>query len=97
MDKQRKLDLIQRSLGLRHKMKVHESMKQPETHEEMASMYLTQWEFEDELHAIEDILAEVRQKNVEEKRQRLLKSGVTKDSGPIVAQDEDDLPKKKKK
>jgi hypothetical protein len=85
MEKQLKLDLIQRSLGLRHKLKVHDSMKQPETHEDMAVMFLSKWEYEDELTAIEQILADVRQKNIEAKRARLLKHGVTKDSKLAVS------------
>ena len=57
MDKERKLELILRSLGLRHKLKVHESMKMPDTHDEIAVMMFAKWELEDELHAIESILA----------------------------------------
>jgi HD-like signal output (HDOD) protein len=68
MDKTQKLELIQRSLGLRHKLKVHESMKQPDTHEEIAIMLLTKWEYEDELRAIEELLAETRARNVASKR-----------------------------
>lgn len=74
MDKLQKLELIQRSLGLRHKLKVHESMKQPDNHEEIALMLLTRWEFEDEVRAIEEILAADRQKNVTAKRSVLEKT-----------------------
>ena len=73
MDKVRKLELIQRSLGIRHKLKVHESMKQPDTHEEVALMLLTKWEFEDELRAIEELLADTRQKNVAAKRGNIVR------------------------
>ena len=100
MDKQLKLELIQRSLGLKHKLKVHDSMKQPETHEDMAIMFLTKWEYEDELTAIEGIMAEQRQKNIEAKRAKLLKHGVTKDPRPgygAEAGEEDDQPSRKKK
>jgi hypothetical protein len=76
MDKVTKLELIQRSLGLRHKLKVHESMKQPETHEDIAIMLLTKWEYEDELRAIEEMLAESRSQNAHSKRQQILKEGV---------------------
>ncbi len=69
MDKERKLELIQRSLGIRHKMKVHESVKVPDSHEEVAVMMLSKWELEDELHAIELILADDRHDNVDKKRQ----------------------------
>ncbi|OFZ82900.1 MAG: hypothetical protein A2583_16615 [Bdellovibrionales bacterium RIFOXYD1_FULL_53_11] len=68
MDKQRKTELIQRSLGLRHKLKVHDSMKNPETHEELSVMLLCKWEFEDELKAIEEVLLESRIKNVAAKK-----------------------------
>ncbi|HLE00927.1 MAG TPA: hypothetical protein VJB59_11740 [Bdellovibrionota bacterium] len=43
-------------------------MKSPDTHEEMALMLLTKWEFEDELRAIEELLAEARHENVRHKR-----------------------------
>ncbi len=76
MDKNTKLELIQRALGLRHKLKVHESMKQPETHEEIAVMMLAKWEYEDELRAIEDLLNEARASNASHKRQQILKDGV---------------------
>ncbi len=68
MDRTRKLELIQRSLGLRHKIKVHESMKAPETHEDLALMLMAKWELEDELRAIEEMLSESRQENIVSKR-----------------------------
>lgn len=68
MEKVRKLELIQRSLGIRHKLKVHDSVKLADSHEEVAVMMLAKWELEDELHAIEQILAGVRHENVDEKR-----------------------------
>jgi len=71
MEKERKLELIQRSLGIRHKLKVHDSIKLPDNHEEVAIMMLSKWELEDELHAIERILAEIRHDNVEVKRERI--------------------------
>ena len=75
MDKVRKLELIQRSLGLRHKLKVHESMKSLESHEEIALMLITKWEFEDELRAIEELLADSRTKNTASKRAQIDKEG----------------------
>ncbi len=75
MDKIQKLELIQRSLALRHKLKVHESMKQPETHEDLAIMLLTKWEYEDELAAIEMMIADARSENVREKQKMLEKDG----------------------
>jgi HD-like signal output (HDOD) protein len=69
MDRHQKLELIQRSLGIRHKIKVHESMKSPDTHEELSLMLLAKWELEDELRAIEEILVEARGHNVHLKKQ----------------------------
>lgn len=74
MEKPRKLELVQRSLALRHKLKVHESMKAPETHDEHSLMMLTRWEIEDELKAIEELLAESRKENVARKRTQLEKA-----------------------
>ena len=68
MDRVRKLELIERSLGIRHKLKVHESIKTPDSHEELALMTLSKWELEDELRAIEEVLGEARMKNVAGKR-----------------------------
>jgi hypothetical protein len=72
MDRVRKLELIERSLGLRHKIKVHESMKPPENHEDLALMLLEKWEFEDELRALEEILSESRLKNIGSKRKVII-------------------------
>jgi len=77
MERVRKLELIQRSLGLRHKLKVHESMKAPETHEDLAVMLLAKWELEDELRAIEDLLAGSRDENVADKK-KLIHQGILK-------------------
>lgn len=77
MERNRKLELVQRSLGIRHKLKVHESMKAPDTHEELAMMLLARWELEDELHAIEEVMADVRQANV-----RARKALLTKEAQP---------------
>jgi HD-like signal output (HDOD) protein len=71
MDKAKKMELLRRSLGIRHKLKVHESTKQPETHEEIATMLLSKWELEDELRAIEEILADARQENTAAKRKSI--------------------------
>ncbi|OFZ20395.1 MAG: hypothetical protein A2X94_05270 [Bdellovibrionales bacterium GWB1_55_8] len=90
MDRVKKIELIQRSLGIRHKLKVHESMKAPETHEDLAVMLLAKWELEDELRAIEELLAENRQKNVAAKRAAHLKD----DSSPMA---EKSVAKKKTK
>jgi hypothetical protein len=79
MEKERKIELIQRSLGIRHKLKVHDSMKLPDSHEELAVMMLAKWELEDELHAIEQILAGIRHDNVDLKR-----SLIEKNDAPLV-------------
>ncbi|MBC7692850.1 MAG: hypothetical protein H7222_13900 [Methylotenera sp.] len=71
MEKTRRIELIQRSLGLRHKLKVHESSKLPDSHEELAVMLIAKWELEDELHAIEQMLAQSRHDNVQKKRQEM--------------------------
>jgi hypothetical protein len=96
MERERKLELIQRSLGLRHKIKVHESMKAPETHEDLSVMMLAKWELEDELAAIDQMLGESRAENVAEKRRVLLRHGPKKSSYLEAAptDDEDDEPKK---
>jgi len=72
MEREQKLELIQRSLGIRHKLRVHETMKAPDTHEEMAAILLARWELEDELRAIDEILNEHRSQNVQERRKTIL-------------------------
>lgn len=72
-----KLDLIERMLGLRHKLKVHDSMKVPDTHEELASSLNSRWEIEDEIRAIEELLAEDRAEIIAERREMLL-GGIVK-------------------
>ena len=93
MERIRKLELIQRSLGIRHKLKVHESMKTPESHEDMAVTLLSKWELEDELRAIEEILSEARAKNVATKRKVI---HATEDS-ELAAGPAKRTPKKSKK
>lgn len=39
MDRSRRIELVQRSLGIRHKLKVHESVRPADNHEDMASNY----------------------------------------------------------
>jgi hypothetical protein len=74
MNRDKKLELIERALGIRHKLKVHESMKQPDTHEEIAIMTIAKWELEDELKAIEQILEDDRSGNVKGKKTNLEKT-----------------------
>ncbi len=73
MDRVDKLELIKRSLGLRHKIKVHESIKSPDNHEELALMLLAKWELEDELRAIEQVLLESREENTARKKSQVEK------------------------
>ncbi len=74
MDKLRKLELVKRSLGLRHKIRVHESMKAPDNHEDLAVILLSRWELEDELKAIEEVLAEMRGGSVAVKKAHIDKN-----------------------
>ena len=67
MTRDEKIELIQRVLGLNHKLKVHDSMKSPETHEELSVSLLSRWELEDELKAIESLLEHERQLGVQAK------------------------------
>ncbi len=78
MQKETKRELLLRQLGLRHKLKVHDSFKQPETHEEIAANLLARWELEDEIAAIDSILADARKLASIEKRsliEKELKTG----------------------
>lgn len=68
MEKNEILALIERSLGLRHKLKVHESLEPPKTHEDLALMLMAKWEIEDEVKAIEDILQKIRDNRSSEKK-----------------------------
>ena len=78
MEREKKLELMQRTLGIKHKLKVFDSMKPPETHEDLAVMMLGRWELEDELHAIEELLNEARAKNIKAKRVLVEKESVLK-------------------
>jgi len=60
MERNEIIALVERSLGLRHKLKVHESLEAPKTHEDLALMLLAKWEIEDELKAIENIIHKIR-------------------------------------
>lgn len=80
MERSKKHDLLLRSLALKHKLKVHDSLPRPDTHEEITINELARWELEDELHAIEAILRDIRLASVQEKRQTIEKKGVKKKS-----------------
>lgn len=71
MEREEKLMLIQRSLGIRHKLKVYDSMKSPDTHEDLAIMMMARWDLEDELRAIEEILTQDRLAAVGIKRKEI--------------------------
>lgn len=57
MTRDEKMELIQRMLGLQHKLKVHDSVGTASNHEDMAASQLARWELEDEIAAIEKLLA----------------------------------------
>jgi hypothetical protein len=67
MTREEKIELVQRLLGLKHKLKVIDSMKAPETHDELSSSLLSRWELEDEIKAIEILLDAERSENVKAK------------------------------
>jgi hypothetical protein len=71
MTREEKMELIQRMLGIRHKLKVHDSMKSPETHEELSISLLSRWELEDELRAIEGMIEDERRENVQLKQKQI--------------------------
>ena len=71
MTRDEKTELVLRMLGLKHKIKVHDSMKSPETHEELSVSLLARWELEDELRAIEILLEHERVENVQLKQKQL--------------------------
>lgn len=60
LDRSKKQLLIERILGLKHKLKVNESGPTPQNHKDMASITVANWELEDEVAAIEDYLNQVR-------------------------------------
>ncbi len=74
MTREEKLELIQRMLGLQHKLKVHDSVKNSSSHEELAASQLARWELEDEITAIEKLLEGVRQENVQVKLKQIEES-----------------------
>jgi hypothetical protein len=71
MTREEKLQLIERMLGLQHKLKVHDSVKNMNSHEEIAANNLARWELEDEINAIEKLLQEGRQENVKVKLKQI--------------------------
>ena len=53
-------ELLLRQLGLKHKLRVHDSVKPPETHEEIAANQLARWELDRELLAGDDYFRNAR-------------------------------------
>ncbi len=72
MTKEERIELVTRMLGIRHKLKVHDSMKTPDTHDELSVSLLSRWELEDELRAIEEVLNSDREANVKTKVKGIL-------------------------
>ena len=68
MDRETKLLLIQRTLGIKHKLKVHESMRTSDTHDDLSVMILARWELEDEMRAIDEVLTEERSRAIATKK-----------------------------
>lgn len=71
MTREEKLELIERMLGLQHKLKVHDSVKNMNSHEEIAANNLARWELEDEISAIEKLLEGVREENIQVKLKQI--------------------------
>ncbi|MBS1958403.1 MAG: hypothetical protein JST80_02935 [Bdellovibrionales bacterium] len=71
MTREEKMELIQRMLGIKHKLKVHDSMQAPETHEEQSVSLLSRWELEDELKAIEILIDDERVSNIKAKQKQI--------------------------
>lgn len=72
LDRARKLALIERILGLKHKLKVNDSGHVPQNHKEMAQLMAANWELEDEIKAIEEFLALVRSQAVDSRVKDLI-------------------------
>ena len=71
MVREEKLALIERMLGLRHKIKVLDSLQKANSHEELAISWLARWEREDEISAIEGLLVGVRLDNIQLKLKQI--------------------------
>jgi hypothetical protein len=72
-DRGKKQQLIERQLGLRHKLKVNEAGPTPQNHKEMASLAVANAELDDEIAAIDEYLAMVRDASRQEKLAALIK------------------------
>jgi hypothetical protein len=72
-DRAKKQQLIERQLGLRHKLKVNEAGPTPQNHKEMASLAVANSELDDEIAAIDEFLGMVRSASRQEKLAALIK------------------------
>lgn len=95
--RERKIELIQRSLALRHKLKVHESLETPTNHEDLAVMLLAKWELTDELRAVEELINSFRDADVSEKK-TMIEQGILKPTKELALRSKarKDLAKKSK-
>ncbi len=82
IDRSQKQQLIERQLGLKHKLKVNESGPTPQNHKEMASITVANWELEDEIDAIDEFLTQARALAREEKLRQLKLDYSSTSSGP---------------
>jgi hypothetical protein len=71
LDRSQKQSLIEKQLGLKHKLKVNESGPTPQNHKEMAQIMVANWELEDEISAIDEYLTRDRQAARQERLKQL--------------------------
>ena len=71
MTREEKLELVERMLGLQHKLKVHDSVKNLNSHEELAANHLARWELEDEISAIQNLIDNARVENIQVKLKQI--------------------------
>ena len=67
------MELLLRMFGIKHKLRVNDSIKPQDGHQEQSASLIARWELEDELKAIELILEETRRENVNEKTKYIQK------------------------
>ncbi len=91
VDRTKKAQLMERILGLKHKLRVNESGPTPQNHKEMAALAVANWDLEDEITVIEDYLGRTRTQN----RKIKLASLIEELGDPEKASPEDSKPVKK--
>ena len=74
MEKSEKKELIMKVLRLRHKLRVLESIQIPDNHEDLAVWMASKWDLEDEIHAIEGVIQDVRTGEVTRIKEKLKKT-----------------------